>query len=281
MPGEQTSIGNTDTEAPFNAAGRMLKTAPNFRNVGGLPAADGRVLRTGLIYRSGALDGLNADDMATLGALGVRLCLDLRSRGERMDNPSRWPEDRAPRILALEVATDIRVLDRELADWLAEHPDREGAERLMRGIYRSMPLSCAPVLTRLFVELVESDDARPVLIHCTAGKDRTGFIVAMLLKALGIADADVFADYLESNKHYDQIRQDSKISALLQRMLGFALGPEALQAVTCADRSYLAGAFEEIESGFGTADRYLQSCAGLDAARRDRLRQILLVPLPA
>ncbi len=278
MPGEPNSIERTNTESVRNGAGRMLKAAPNFRDLGGLPAMGGRVLRTGLVYRSGALDELDIDDVAQLRAVGIRLCLDLRSRSERIGSPSRWPEDCVPRILALEVATDIRALDRELADWLAEHPDRDGAERLMRGIYRSMPLSCAQVLTRLFTELADSDDSRPVLIHCTAGKDRTGFIVAMLLKALGVADADVFADYLESNKHYDQVRQDSRISALLQGMLGFELGAEALKAVTCADRRYLAGAFDEIGKSFGAVDRYLESCAGLDAARRDRLRQILLAP---
>ena len=278
MPSEPNSTERRDTESARHTAGRMLKAAPNFRDVGGLPAADGRMLCTGMVYRSGALDELDAGDVARLRTLGIRLCLDLRSRSERIGSPSCWPEDCVPRILALEVATDIRVLDRELADWLAEHPDRDGAERLMRGIYRSMPLSCAQVLTRLFAELLESDDSRPVVIHCAAGKDRTGFIVAMLLKALGVADADVFADYLESNKHYDHSRQDSKISALLQGMLGFALAPEALKAVTCADRLYLAGAFEEIDKSFGTVDRYLESCAGLDAARRERLQRILLAP---
>lgn len=273
MSGEADRVHKTKAESA-----RLLKAAPNFRDVGRLPTIDGRRLRTGLIYRSGALDELDAGDVARLRTLAIRFCLDLRSRSERLGSPSRWPEDCTPRILALEVATDIRVLDRELADWLAEHPDRDGAERLMRGIYRSMPLSCAQVLTRLFAELVESEEPRPVLIHCAAGKDRTGFIVAMLLKALGVADADVFADYLESNKHYDHIRQDSKISALLQGMLGFALGPEALKAVTCADRVYLAGAFEEIEKGFGGVDRYLESCAGLDPSRRERLQRILLEP---
>ena len=276
MQREQAGIIGTDAGSAHGAAGRVLKTAPNFRDIGGLPTMGGRVLRTGLIYRSGALDQLDDNDIAVLRTLDIRICLDLRSRSERLGNPSRWPEDQVPRVLALEVATDIRVLDRELADWLAEHPDRDGAARLMHGIYRSMPLSCAPVLRRLFEELVESNDSTPLLIHCAAGKDRTGFIVAMLLKALGVSDAEVLANYLESNQHYDHLRQDAKISALLQGMLGFALGADALTAVTCADPAYLACAFDEIGKSFGAVDRYLESCAGLDAARRQRLRQILL-----
>ena len=281
MQKEQAGSKGTDAGSALRAAGRMLKTAPNFRDVGGLPTMDGRMLRTGLVYRSGALDALDAGDIAVLRNLGIRLCLDLRSRSERLGNPSCWAEDRAPRVLALEVATDIRVLDRELADWLAQHPDRAGATRLMHGIYRSMPLSCAPVLSRLFEELVESDDSLPLVIHCAAGKDRTGFIVAMLLKALGVSDAEILGNYLKSNQHYDHIRQDAKISALLQGMLGFALGRDALKVVTCADPTYLECAFDEIGKSFGAVDRYLESRAGLDAARRQRLRQILLAPAAA
>ena len=277
MQAHQERIGERSAGPAAATAGRLLKAAPNFRDIGHLPTRDGRVVRPGLVFRSGALDELDAADLVTLRSIGVRLCLDLRSRGERQTSPSRWPEDRVPRTLALEVATDIRVLDRQLADWLADHPDREGAERLMRGIYRTMPASCAPVLNRLFEELTaDHAGALPLVIHCAAGKDRTGFTVAMLLKALGVADQDIFADYLESNKHYDHARQDAKISALLQGMLGFALDADALQAVTRADHHYLACAFEEIEREYGSAERYLEIRAGLDADRRGRLQDALL-----
>ncbi len=269
------------TEPADAAATRLLKAAPNFRDVGMLPAASGRLIRPGLIYRSGALDELDAADLETLRALDIRLCLDLRSQRERSGHPSRWPDGCVPRTLALEVATDIRVLDRELADWLAQHPDRAGAERLMQSIYRSMPLNCAPVLRCLFTELADGEDVLPLVIHCAAGKDRTGFIVAMLLQALGVEDKEVYADYLESNRHYDHVRQHPKIAALLEGMLGFALGPDALAAVTYADRHYLACAFEEIGKQYGSVDAYLEACAGLDAARRGRLRQTLLAPLSA
>jgi protein-tyrosine phosphatase len=276
-PGGINQSGAKDMPA---SRARILGAAPNFRNVSNLPAAEGRRIRSGLIYRSGAMDELDDADVAALRALSIRLCFDLRSRSERETAPSRWPEDASPRILAMEVATDIRVLDKELARWLADHPDRDGATRLMHGIYRSMPVSCAPVLSRLFAELAEPDEAQPFLIHCTAGKDRTGFVVAMLLKALGVADALIFDDYLETNRHYDRLRQDARISALLQTVLGFALSHDALQVVTCADRDYLAGAFKEVERAFGSVEQYLQSCAGLDAERRSRLQQLFLAPRP-
>ena len=281
MQEEHAKLGPENAGDVRGATARILDASPNFRDIGQLPAAAGHTLRPGLVYRSGALDELGAGDLAVLRSLDIRLCFDLRSEGERIGSPSRWPEGGAPRILALEVATDIRTLDRELAHWLADHPDREGASRLMHGIYRSMPLSCAPVLSRLFAELARGREVLPVVIHCTAGKDRTGFVVAMLLKALGVADADVFADYLESNKHYDRLRQDKRISALLQGMLGFALSPDALQVVTCADRSYLACAFEEIEKVFGSIDLYLEERAGLDAAKRAALQKFLLAPAAA
>jgi protein-tyrosine phosphatase len=270
-----------ETQQKPGAVRPLLGAAPNFRDVGSLPAAQGRLIRTGLIYRSGAMDELDPGDVAALRALGIRLCIDLRSRSERTASPSRWPEDSAPRILALEVHNDIRVLNQELADWLAEHPDRAGATRLMQGLYRSMPASCAPVLRRLFTELLGPEPAHPFVVHCTAGKDRTGFVIAMLLKALGVADATIFADYLETNLRYNPMRQDARISAVLHTMLGFALTPDALQAVTYADQEYLVCAFDEVLKAFGSVDRYLEQAAGLDAGGRYRLQQLFLEPVAA
>src|ERR1700744_2582281 len=125
---------NTETAILEPALARLLAASPNFRDLGGLAAAGGRHTRPGLLYRSGALDELEEADLAVLGRLGIGLCFDLRSQGERGRHPSRWPAGGLPRTLAIEVATDIRALDREAMQYLIDHPDAEGAAHLMRAI---------------------------------------------------------------------------------------------------------------------------------------------------
>jgi len=255
---------------------RRFAASPNFRELGGLRAAQGRRIRGGLLYRSGALDELGEADLEVLGRLGIALCFDLRSEGERSKHPSRWPAGAIPRTLAIEVATDVRALDRGAMQELIDKPDAEGAGRLMRAIYRSMPGSCAPVLGTLFTELAALRARQAAVVHCTAGKDRTGFVVAMLLKALGVADEDVFANYLESNHHYDAARHDAKIAALLGAMFGVVPDDSALRAITAARFDYLLAALDEIRRRWGSVEVYLARCAGLDAARRKQLEQALL-----
>jgi protein-tyrosine phosphatase len=262
--------------ANSGAATPILAAAPNFRDMGGLRAADGRRTRAAVLYRSGALDELEEGDLAVLETLGIALCFDLRSQGERIKHPSRWPASNAPRILAMEVSTDIRALDRAAMQYLIENPDRHGAGHLMRAIYRNMPDSCAPVLKAVIAELSALRAPGAAVIHCTAGKDRTGFVAALLLKALGMADADVYADYLESNSRYDAGRNDAKIAALLESMFGVVLGADALTAITAAREEYLDAAFDAIRGAWGSVDAYLHICGGLRAASRERLREVLL-----
>jgi protein-tyrosine phosphatase len=255
---------------------RLLAASPNFRDLGGLPAADGRRIRGGLLYRSGALDELEQADLLVLQGLGIGLCFDLRSHGERGRHPSRWPPSAPPRTLAIEVATDVRALDRAAMQGLIDHPDAEGAAQLMRAIYRSMPGSCAPVLQAVFAELADLRAPQAAVIHCTAGKDRTGFVVAMLLHVLGVGEDEIRANYLETNQHYDAARHDAKIATVLEGMFGVALGPAAMQAITAARLDYLEAAFDSIRQGWGGLDAYLEDRGGLGAALRGRLREALL-----
>lgn len=254
---------------------RILAASPNFRELGGLSAGDRRV-RQGVLYRSGALDELECADLAALRGLGIGLCFDLRSQGERQRHPSRWPAGSVPRILAIEVATDIRALDRGTMQYLIDHPDAKGADRLMRAIYRNMPTSCAPVLRIVFDEVAALGAREATLIHCTAGKDRTGFVVAMVLQALGVAEADIQANYLESNYHYDAARDDAKIASLLEGMFDISLDRVAMQAITAARLEYFQAAYNAIRKDWGSIETYLEQCCGLSAMRRARLREALL-----
>lgn len=258
------------------ASARLLTGSPNFRDLGGLRGTASRVVRAGMVYRSGALDGLLAADLVLLESLGVSLCCDLRTGSERTLSPSRWPEGRVPRLLELEFSSDVRALSPELMQLLSDAPSPDNAMQMMLGLYRSMPATCAPLLARLFPELAGAADAFPVVIHCTAGKDRTGFVVAVLLTVLGVAPADIRADYLYSNHSSEHLRRNAKVQALLQQLLGMTPDPHAVDALTRAAPEYLDAALGEVRRGYGSVERYLREAAGIDEAMQARLRQRLL-----
>jgi len=257
---------------------RLLPAAPNFRDIGGLRGADGRVVRRRQVYRSGALDQLLDEDLARLASFGLGLCCDLRTAAERQHSPSRWPPGGAPRLLELEFASDIRALGPELMLALSQAPSADTALRLMLGLYRGMPAACAPLLARLLPELADAPDALPVVIHCTAGKDRTGFVIAVLLSVLGVAEADVQADYLQSNRSAGELRRNAKVQLLLEQLLGMKPDPHAVQALTGALPDYLDAALGEVRRAHGSVERYLAEACGVDAEARERLRHRLLEP---
>ena len=258
------------------ASARLLAGAPNFRDLGGLKGVGGRVVRAGMVYRSGALDELLAVDLSLLETLGVSLCCDLRTGSERALSPSRWPEGRVPRLLELEFSSDVRALSPELMQLLNDAPSADNAMQMMLGLYRSMPTTCAPLLARLFPELAGAADAFPVVIHCTAGKDRTGFVIAILLSVLGVAPVDIRADYLYSNHSSEHLRRSAKVQALLRQLLGMTPDPHAVDALTKAAPEYLDAALTEVRQGYGSIERYLHEAAGIDATMQARLRQRLL-----
>ncbi len=256
----------------------LLKTAPNFRDIGGLPARDGRTVRAGLVYRSDALDALDADDLARLASLSPKVCCDLRSDGERLQRPHRWPIGAEPRVLNLSVATDIRVLMPELVLELRNNATAEGAGALMRHLYRDLPTVCVPVLKRVFELLLDEDTEQlPLVVNCTAGKDRTGFVVAMLLHAVGVSEDAVLADYLRSNDASNRASLQVKVAHLLHDLLGATAPPDMLAAIIAARPDYLASSLARIVADHGSVEGYLRQAIGLDDAQRERLASRLLV----
>lgn len=256
----------------------LLKSAPNFRDLGGLPTADGRSIRAGLVYRSDALDALDADDLAQLAALSPRVCCDLRSDGERLQRPHRWPSGAEPRVLNLAVATDIRVLMPELVRELRGNANEAGAVALMQHLYRDLPVVCVPVLRQVFALLLDDEaEHLPLVVNCTAGKDRTGFVIAMLLHALRVPDDAILADYLRSNAAANRASLQGKVARLLHELLGSTAPPDMLAAIIAARADYLDAAFSRIAADHGSVDRYLHDTIGLSAADRERLAVRLLV----
>src|SRR3984957_18222123 len=155
-----------------------LEGGCNFRDVGGHAAVDGRTVRWGCVYRAGVLSYFTSADAERLSALGVRAICDLRHTDEREREPTRWP---TPDVTTLTWA-DGDHAPTVTGRAMSSQPDGEGMRAAMLNLYRNLPRWMAPRGRGLF-ECV-ADRRMPVVVHCSAGKDRTGFAVAMLFAAL-------------------------------------------------------------------------------------------------
>ncbi len=240
----------------------MLRGAPNFRDVGGLTAADGQMVRHGRVLRSGQLGQLHPEDVEQLRHwLGADVCvIDLRGARERARWPCTLPEA-VVHSLPIE-PTVVHQLDALVA---AGEPLTESAAcRLMSEAYRNFVRHGHMQLRAVF-DHVTARAGRPVVVHCTAGKDRTGFMVAMLLAALGVGREPIVADYLLTNRH------------VVPRPSGRYPAP-ILRVLETVRTEYIEAAFEVIDRDFGGVDRYLQACAALTPERRAVLRRSLLTP---
>lgn len=247
----------------------------NFRDLGGLPAADGRRVRPGVLFRSGHLAHATESDTRFLGSLGLHTVFDFRNAadieldgvdveltGVRLVNiPLNDPADGAE-FWRMVRARDLTRLRSMLSGTL-------GVDR-MTATYREIVTTRTAEQGRVLRTLAE--DAVPALMHCAAGKDRAGLSIAVTLLALGASRETIEADYLKSNAPHRRHRMHRAEGAGAEELEV----AELLSPMFEARAEYLAVAFATIEEIWGTPERYLTKGLGFDAADRERLRDRLL-----
>jgi len=252
----------------------LLIGAPNFRDFGGCPTAGGGRVRCNVLFRSEGLAQLTDADLEVLSRFDIRLVCDLRTDFERRRWPSRWPERHSTRWLNLEVVVDVRAGHGRLRQLLEQDPTPAGARAAMLETYRLLPRAAAPVIARLAAEL--AGQALPVLIHCAAGKDRTGFACACLLHLLGVPRTAIIADYLESGRQISTLSGARRAAELMRALLGIELDHDTLLVLNGVAPEFLDAAIVAAAEQHGSLDAYLEQTAGVDTGLRRRLREALL-----
>jgi protein-tyrosine phosphatase len=247
--------------------------ATNFRSLGGLPAAGGRRVRPHALMRADRLIGLDERDWNALAGAGLATICDLRSDAERAEHPNRLPPGLPVHELNCQVNNDLRA-DPSLGRLMLDDPSARGAERVMIEIYRRFPGYMGTTLTRVVERLLAG--GAPMLVHCSAGKDRTGFVVAMLLHALEVPEPLIREDYLASKRWPGAVHHRASLAARLGRFMPADQLEAAVDTVIDVREAYLDAALGAAMADYGSIDRYLEVAAGLDADRRERLREALL-----
>lgn len=245
----------------------------NFRDYGGYGTAAGARLRVERLYRSAHHAGLSDADVERLAVIDFGTVVDLRRPVERRRQPSRRPEGFSGVVLESDLdeageAPHITFL--KTADLT---PD--SGRRFMTETYRQLPFAPAhlDLFARYFRALADSD--RPVLIHCAAGKDRTGLLAALTHHLLGVGHDDLMADYLLTNTAVDLDGQAGFVAERLKTLTGRTASHAAVVAFLGVEPAFLEAALAEIKARHGSVDRYLSDALGVDTALRDRIGERL------
>ncbi|MDT7527088.1 tyrosine-protein phosphatase [Sphingopyxis sp. SE2] len=255
--------------APERAREIALSGGDNFRDIGGYRTKDGQAVAWGKLYRSASVGRYTAEDQALIRKLSVGSIIDLRSTRERQADKTPWMQD---------TGVGYWTRDYDLSGGNLGALFAKGATfdaETMRGVmiqgYRGFPKEQAASYRVLFDRLLNSDKA--VIVNCTAGKDRTGLGVALVLNALGVPYETIMADYLLSNTMLDAkaLQADAGMKAAMT-----ALPPDVAKPLLGVERAYLDAAFDQINKDYGSVEAYLDRELGVDAAAIERLRQQML-----
>ncbi|MEO3777922.1 tyrosine-protein phosphatase [Micromonospora sp. B11E3] len=263
-------------------AGRdwTLVGAPNARDLGGMVGADGRRVRAGRLIRTPALGRLTDEDLPVLEKLAPACVVDLRDDSEIVAGPA----DRLvgePRVVRLPVYDAAHPVFTAVAEVLLGHDlgaeatlAVQGSPAAMAAIYRWFVTGeGARASFGAAVRLAAEAENLPLLFHCTAGKDRTGWLSVVLLTALGVDEAAIRADYLRTNAQTESLRE-----VVLQAMQARqpVLAEAAIRPLLEVRGEYLDAAYDEVRRVHGSFDGYLRDGLGLTGAHLAALRDNLL-----
>jgi protein-tyrosine phosphatase len=262
------------------ADGWALAGAPNARDLGGFVGAGGRPIRRGVLVRASALGRLRDDDLPVLDRLGLACVLDLRSPSEvEVAPPDRLAGE--PTVVRLPVFDPDHPVFTYVSAVMLGHDltayeglAREGTPSAMAAIYRwFVSGAAAREGFAAAVRVAARTDRLPLLFHCAAGKDRTGWLSVVLLHALGVDEPTIRADYLRTNDATAGVREQI-LARMAERRPG--LDMDAVRPVLEVRDAYLDAAFDEIAQRYGDLDGYLRAGLGLDDGVVEALRSNLL-----
>ena len=249
-----------------------LEGAYNFRDLGGYPTGDGRRVRWRRLFRSGTLSRLTPADQRVLAELHVRTICDLRSSRERLQEPGTWMPDRSRRL-----SWDYELEgDAVMGAFRVGTPTPERVREAITDFYLSAPERFAARLGSIF--RVMATDEAPLIVHCTAGKDRTGFVAAILLRALGVTESEVLSDYALTDRvvDYEELYRAGAFQQTGAWAFLSQLPSEVRAPLLAADPAYLQAMLRQIDERYGSLTTYLHERLEVDTAMLDTLRDLYL-----
>lgn len=231
----------------------------NFRDVGGYRGLDGRTVRWRRLFRSDSLHRLGEADREAFAALGVRTVIDLR-RPREIEAMGRIPAGHV---------ADYQHIHPEHAEWDATTLDeRQDVARWLADRYVELARDGMPAIGRA-LRVIADERAAPVVVHCFAGKDRTGVLAALTLTLLGVPRADIMADYATSEA------AQAPIAAVIRRELTGEPVPRPPDHFLACPPEAMGLFLTELAARYGSIHGYART-AGVNELHVEALRAHLL-----
>jgi protein-tyrosine phosphatase len=242
----------------------------NFRDLGGYRNSEGQQVKWGLLYRSDSLKAANSLDLKALQRLPLVEIIDLRSKLEQQAAPDRLPAIPGMRFLSLPIMDANSRLTVEARERIvARRYDDVHPDELLNEAYAAFVRQFTPQYQVFFRELLAAE-GRPILWHCTAGKDRTGFAAALLLRILQVPMSTIMQDYMLTQIYWQRSLWKT---ALYLTVIRGQRAVRLVRELSGAKEEYLKTAFATIDQDYGSFDAYVHSGLGLTDAEIQTLRQ--------
>lgn len=266
----------------------MLEGASNFRSLEGMPTSNGRRIRPHVLFRSDELSRLTPQDWNTLQQMNLRAVCDLRREDERLGYETRVPAPQSADIVLHSWDYDaaytaqmmaMRDVIREAMAPLKEASDEE-LDRWVQSQYHRYGAGFDGVTTHLRAVLdviLAQQGQGAVLIHCAAGKDRTGFAIASILSALGVDRTRILDDYMITTENFlTRPVPREHLQPLFERNGLEDMPDRVLQKLCVAYRGAMEAALDYLDTTYGSMQEFLRQKVGLTSEEEDRLRSYLL-----
>jgi protein-tyrosine phosphatase len=242
----------------------------NFRDYGGYATHGGGRLKADVLFRSGQHVAATPNDLVAVAALGLGTVVDLRGNSERRSYPCARPGGFAAQVLFFDGETAGRggAPHVEAAREIASAGD---AHRAMVDLYGFMPFrpNLIAVMRMYFAALAERDGAH--LLHCLAGKDRTGLGAALLHTLMGVHRDDMMADYLLTNTAGDPEARIAAGAASIRKSRGPQISDAAVRTLMGVDAAFLDAAFDAIVAEHGSVEAYARDVLQVTPERRAQI----------
>lgn len=253
---QQISSTSVAESKPLETLQISLQGQSNFRDVGGYATQDGKLIRKGLLYRSGDLSRLTPQDLSYLNGLGLSEIVDFRTTEESKQAPDRIPA-------SIKAYESIPVAAGELNMSTLLNDAKNKPDKLKNSLVevnQAFVDDSKPQFEEFFRILQASKG--PLVFHCTAGKDRTGFATALFYEAMGVHRDIIVEDYLASGQYLRPLQQSAQLFAKEK-----GIDPAAIEPLLIVKPEYLEAAFDLIDKKYGGVEAYLKSELKVDVKK--------------